>query len=549
MVFRYHHLFSDFLIQELGSRITPTELNSIFSSAADMLYERNEFLNAIEVALRGDVYHKALEWIDEHILDILALGQTETFVGWVDLLVMNEQKVSPGTLAMQAFALAMLNDFGRALQVINQLEFRNKSDEWMTHKDYQTEAADFLGIKAYVLLYGFNDIEASLHLLLEQLERRTKESKFNLIPIRYNMFNPVLIRMRMGVKGKLWPEEKFMKFADTFYNTDLRNLNLMGYSYGVRAETLVELNRTDEALPEIKKAIRLGRRFEDPGVIVPMFLLKCQIQLNKQNYKEVQRLLGLIEAYAVKLKEFHWMESIHAMGAKVYLLQNKVDEAENELNKVKNSSQYIGGTENEFWWFVNVRLLISKKEFERGLQIINRIKTVAHEEEQISTAIEATLLQALLYSLLDNNRLALDALHESLELGFPYGYMRVFLNEREMLPLIQKYIKLREKHEMAIWSNIPLDYIVKIQDTLNQEKVILEISSVNENPLSTLTPRELEVLQHLTTGLSNREIATELYLSPGTIRIYLSNIYTKLQVNSRTQAVIIAKENELNRVK
>ena len=57
-----------------------------------------------------------------------------------------------------------------------------------------------------------------------------------------------------------------------------------------------------------------------------------------------------------------------------------------------------------------------------------------------------------------------------------------------------------------------------------------------------LTPRELEVLHLLTKGLSNREIAAELYLSPGTIRVYLSNIYLKLDVSSRTQAAIMAKE-------
>jgi LuxR family maltose regulon positive regulatory protein len=53
-------------------------------------------------------------------------------------------------------------------------------------------------------------------------------------------------------------------------------------------------------------------------------------------------------------------------------------------------------------------------------------------------------------------------------------------------------------------------------------------------------------LKLLTTGLSNQKIADKLFLSPGTVRIYLSNIYAKLQVKSRTQAVIIAKENKLS---
>ena len=78
------------------------------------------------------------------------------------------------------------------------------------------------------------------------------------------------------------------------------------------------------------------------------------------------------------------------------------------------------------------------------------------------------------------------------------------------------------------------------------EQSLLGLNAEEKNPLHGLTPRELEVLKLLTTGLSNRKIADELFLSPGTVRIYLSNIYEKLQVKSRTQAVIIANENKLN---
>lgn len=60
--------------------------------------------------------------------------------------------------------------------------------------------------------------------------------------------------------------------------------------------------------------------------------------------------------------------------------------------------------------------------------------------------------------------------------------------------------------------------------------------------LDSLTPRELDVLQLLTKGMTNREIAESLHLTPGTIRIYLSNIYLKLDVSSRTQAAILAKD-------
>ncbi len=60
-----------------------------------------------------------------------------------------------------------------------------------------------------------------------------------------------------------------------------------------------------------------------------------------------------------------------------------------------------------------------------------------------------------------------------------------------------------------------------------------------------LSERELEVLQRVAEGETNREIAEGLFLSPDTIKSHVSNIYRKLDVNRRAQAVARAKELEI----
>jgi LuxR family maltose regulon positive regulatory protein len=56
-----------------------------------------------------------------------------------------------------------------------------------------------------------------------------------------------------------------------------------------------------------------------------------------------------------------------------------------------------------------------------------------------------------------------------------------------------------------------------------------------------LSGREMEVLSLIAEGLSNREIAQRLHLSISTVKVHTHNIYGKLDVNSRTQAVARAR--------
>lgn len=63
------------------------------------------------------------------------------------------------------------------------------------------------------------------------------------------------------------------------------------------------------------------------------------------------------------------------------------------------------------------------------------------------------------------------------------------------------------------------------------------------NPVPRLTERESEVLQHLATGASNKQIAKALFVSEATIKSHLVHIFTKLDVDSRARAIHVARES------
>jgi len=68
------------------------------------------------------------------------------------------------------------------------------------------------------------------------------------------------------------------------------------------------------------------------------------------------------------------------------------------------------------------------------------------------------------------------------------------------------------------------------------------LTRISAPPVAQLTPRELEVLEAVATGQSNREVARSLYLSEATVKSHLVQVFAKLDVRSRTAAVVRARE-------
>ena len=163
--------------------------------------------------------------------------------------------------------------------------------------------------------------------------------------------------------------------------------------------------------------------------------------------------------------------------------------------------------------------------------------------------VEILALQALALWARNDTPEALDALRRALALAEPEGYVRTFADEgAPMGVLLKQLLKTQKTGSPGPERGVSPGYVGKLLAALSQGAAPAAGAGVHgiTGPLvELLSEREIEVLRLLISGISNREIAAELFVSLDTVKSHLKHIYGKLGVRGRAQAVARAKELNL----
>ena len=141
--------------------------------------------------------------------------------------------------------------------------------------------------------------------------------------------------------------------------------------------------------------------------------------------------------------------------------------------------------------------------------------------------IDTLVLQALQAQSLGDQEAALAALEQALRLAQAGGFIRVFVDEGSGMARLLAQLKVENDLQ---------SYVEQVRSAfpgLHQTEEALDRGEL----LGALTGRELQILELLGERLSNKEIATQLVISPGTVKGHTIKIYQKLDVKSRRQAV------------
>ncbi len=172
------------------------------------------------------------------------------------------------------------------------------------------------------------------------------------------------------------------------------------------------------------------------------------------------------------------------------------------------------------------------------LEWLDRQELAIRSRGWVHWEIQLCVIECLTQQVLGNTSSAQTALRHALELAAPNEYVSVFKGEGERL---QKVLMELEKNAGEL-----LPYIHRLLSAFPEVTNRTAIRTLaSEGLVEPLTVREVEILQAMAEGLSNRQIAGKFVLAEGTVKFYVHAVLEKLGVHNRTQAVIEAKKQKI----
>ncbi|UCD38255.1 MAG: helix-turn-helix transcriptional regulator [Fidelibacterota bacterium] len=572
--FRYHHLFAELLHQRLHQ--IHGNLDPQLHRRASIWYESNGLTAvAINHALSAKDYDRAMELIEQVAEETFMRSELATLLGWFTEMPEDTLRSRPLLCTYQATAMllggrpleeaeAHLPDTinadvsdavagaialfrsmvtAYAAERLESMELANQALELLPRENlfFRSMAAGILGLNAF---YS-GDLEAANEAL---------ENAAHISEQAGNFMNAVLAVSHLAELA--WMQGQLQK-AESLYQRALQlgtdehgrlrpiaGLALTGLG-GLRWEH----NDLQAAYSMTTQGIALTNRWGETGAITGHLTL-ARILQSQGDIKGTQAEIDSAKQIAINFDAMEMDDIlVDLYQTRVWVAQGNLDAAtkwisdralDGELGSAASVKDEYKGPSTilrilEFMTLARVEN--ARNQPDRALKVLEVALQLADQGGFHTYRIEIYLLQSLALLQQGDTHEAVETLARALELGEPGNYIRTFIDHGEGLgTLLGKILDRQQTDEDRI--QVSPDYVKKLLLALKTKPVIQSDGSLVE-PLSS---RELDVLRLMATGLSNSNIAQNLFISLNTVKTHIKNIHSKLHVHTRTQAIAKAKE-------
>jgi len=573
--FRYHHLFAE-VLYVLLEQDHPDEIAPLHLKAAAWYESEGYPDEAVEQALRSDDMARARELIVKHWLPVLHRGEVGTVLRWLDALP-EELKADDPVLALAYCWALFLSGKNSAIELY--LEQANNAYERLVNEESlsgveQGQVAAQLALMRSVLVRSWGEHAESVA-QVEEAARLMPSEMLEGIGTTWNMLAAARAgagdfdgaieayghgitlshaegnlvgaygctygqAMYMLIKGRLNEAEELCCSAiDRAISEGHGEFPAAGSLHITMARIELERNHLDESVAYLNTGLQIARPggFSEAvrtGRHLRAHLAAAHGDLDTATdiFQETKQIVNAMDdPYLTGELNWEW--------AKLSFIASDLDGVREKLHILEEMiaiTQHANMLLARMWLFP--RLLCAEERYEEALTVLSESIRYARSVNNNGELIRLLALQAIVLSALSDHTPARSAVREAVTLGQPEGYIRRWLDAGPGLdPLLHH---LRDDRDTPQTFRSYLDSILDACQATFGESTRPQPGEL----LDPLTPRELEIMRLIGKGYSNPEIASELVVTINTIKKHTSNIYGKLGVRSRTQA--IARAHDLN---
>ncbi len=565
--FRYHSLFANLLQQRLAIA-QPDSLPSLYLNASRW-FESNGYPNeAIEYALRGEHYQQAANLIDRCAEPTIIRSEIKTFIRWTAKLPENVVGQKPVLCILYAWAVLVTG--GQTHVARNYLAKITPKDKYTAGKLKTVKAlsevfegnfleaielcrealfllpADdhfFRTIAAWNLsgaLAVKGEVEAGMNILQQVVDASIAG---------HNYLVSIIALCRQGMfhaqMGNLQHAKELFEQAIAIATTDQEQpLPAVSEAYMGVGKVYWEWNQHDNARKYLLESIAHSKWWRE-FTTIDSYVTLAHIYQNYGDHAGANQMIAAARKLAEQSTATESDDKyVASQQAHLWIRQDNLQSARrwaagSGLESYKHEEQ-LGSTGKPgrdvirlYELIVYARLLIAEKQLTEAIHILNLVLPTLEKFGYAAKIIETNLLIAITKYEMGDTSVAISALKKAISTAQPEGYTRIFLDEgTSLVPLLQELIALDEPANFA-------------ESLLEQSSRSADNPKTDTALIEPLSKRELEVLRMLRTELNAPEIADHLHIAVTTMRTHTKNIYSKLGVHSRFEAVAKAEELDL----
>jgi len=557
--FRYHQLFAEFLRNRLHRRY-PDMVSQLHARAALWFIKRKMFPEAVEQLIEGKRYEDAADLIEEHGSHIFwRYHEWVRLHNWLDALPRDLVHGRPTLCAAYGWTYLLAGQHDQLSYYLD------AADAALSIEHDNDTIGEIIALKAeYAMLEG--DFDSALELAADALSYLSED---NLIIRSVGLQIQGYIYRNMG---NVREASRYLTGAHhtslragelmigVFALSDLGNVNVLqgrlndafdiyeniirtsGSAHSANPISAMlglgdiwrERNQLEKAIEYLENGIELSQQYNISTVTRNGHVLLSYALFAHGDIDEAMRAIDFAvqSAHRSGIDRIATQARAHQMN--LLIRQNKLAYAEEWISSRQLSIDEEVSYVRELELVVFARLLIAEQKYNDAINLLSRIVANAELDGRSGNAIEDLVLLALAYEKSEDTENALSHLERAVELAVSENYIRVFVDGGTVIAKLLRLLASDSQYT---------NYLSRILDTF--EETPPETVRIEGELIEDLSDREMEVLRLLAVGMSNREIADQLIIGNSTVKTHTLNIYRKLSVKNRTQAVTRARNLNL----